>query len=218
MEPDCVLERTSELIDYFKTTLQSKAQCREHLAVCYDVCHQAVMFEPAYQSLKHIVDANIYIGKIQLSSALMADFSAKDRALVALLGEFCEPKYLHQVKCLTAGQQLLSSSDLSCALEQDSPLKNQRQWRIHFHVPVNADLLSHPKLTTTRDELLQVFDFLATHPRIRPCLEVETYSWQVLPKNMRPTNDEGLINGIVTELNWVVNELTQRGLIANEQQ
>jgi hypothetical protein len=35
---------------------------------------------------------------------------------------------------------------------------------------------------------------------------------------MRPTNDEGLINGIVTELNWVVNELTQRGLIANEQQ
>lgn len=220
MEPDCVLETTDELIDYFTTTLQSNMSCAEHLAVCYDVCHQAVMFEPAYQSLERLVEADICIGKIQLSSALIASFSPhpdQNKGLLALLGEFCEPRYLHQVKSLTAGQQLLSSTDLSAALAADSTLGNQPQWRIHFHVPVNAALLSHPQLTTTRDDLLQVFDFLQSHQRIRPWLEVETYSWQVLPERLRPTDDEGLIRGIVAELNWVINELMQRGLIADEQ-
>ncbi|MFT4924962.1 MAG: hypothetical protein ACI8WB_001052 [Phenylobacterium sp.] len=218
MEPDCVLESTTELIEFFTTVVKPQMMYVDHLAVCYDVCHQAVMHEEAYAALKAIHDAGITIGKIQLSSALSADFNgSNDDEILTLLAQFSEPKYLHQVKTLDEQGGLTSSDDLSTALAEGSDpekrLSCQNDWRIHFHVPIHAQSLIHPQLRTTRAEILRVFDFLRDHPDIKPWLEVETYSWQVLPQTLRPQNDSELISGIVEELRWVEAELANRELI-----
>ena len=116
MEPDCVLESTDELLDFFVNQLRPHVSCHEYLAVCYDVCHQAVMFEDAYEAMQRIVDADITIGKIQLSSALQAIFTdetcngERDESLLSLLAQFCEPKYLHQVKCQDSKGMLKNSA------------------------------------------------------------------------------------------------------------
>ena len=236
MEPDCVLESTHQLIDYFVNTLQGFAGCFEHLQICYDVCHQAVMYENGYDSLRQITSAGIAIGKIQLSNALVANFfvdnlaennlTQDSQALLALLADFCEPKYLHQVKSQDANGLLIASPDLADALNADRELLSTnlltvnlsatREWRIHFHVPVHAEFLSHPQLQTTRDALLQVFDFLAEFEQVRPWLEVETYSWNVLPEGLRPVDENSLLCSIVAELDWVEQQLQQRGLLLDE--
>lgn len=216
MEPDCVLEATDELLVLFMDQLRPQLAHYEYLGVCYDVCHQAVMSENAYEALQRITQSGIPIGKIQLSSALQAVFTdnthdtSDDQTLADLLAAFCEPKYLHQVKCVTAEGHLLGRSDLPEALS-DTRLRNH--WRIHFHVPIHATHLLHSQLKTTRSELLRVFDFLRDHPAIRPCLEVETYSWQLLPMAIRPKNNSELIMGITNELRWVESELRQRELV-----
>jgi len=216
MEPDCVLESTKELIHYFQQEVQSGMQHSDFLGICFDVCHQAVMFEDIEQSLKKITAAGIRIGKIQLSNALQVDLNTPDtQQTLHYLHEFSEPKYLHQVKTIDSTQRLQSSPDLTLALSDsdDYQLPQNNPWRIHFHVPLHAETLLHPSLSTTRQALYEVFDFLQHHKDVRPYLEVETYSWQALPESLRPMDDDQLIDGIVSELNWVEDELRKRDLL-----
>jgi len=185
MEPDCVLESTEDLLQYFKQDVQATMQHSEFLGICFDVCHQAVMFEDIKQSLKKITAAGIRIGKIQLSNALQVDLNTSgQQQTLRYLNEFSEPKYLHQVKTIDNDQQLQSSPDLTLALNapDSNALPQSHPWRIHFHVPLHSETLLHPSLSTTRQALHEVFDFLQQHRDVRPYLEVETYSWQTLPK------------------------------------
>ncbi len=239
MEPDCVLESTAELIEFFTNELYTKREHYSHLGTCFDVCHQAVMFEDVAESLSRIISAGIPIGKIQLSSALRAAFSSIDTTktdddLLTVLTQFCEPEYLHQVKSKNTDGRIVSCPDLPAAIKADlsethfsedhlseehlSTPTFKNDWRIHFHVPVNADYLLHPQLKTTRDDLLRVFDFLQQNRNIRPHLEVETYCWQVLPMSLRPQNDVDLIKGITSELLWVEAELNKRELLCMEKE
>ncbi|MCL1126900.1 metabolite traffic protein EboE [Shewanella surugensis] len=219
MEPDCVLESTDELIIFFRQDLPQTAVFHRHLAICYDVCHQAVMFENAYSALVRIFDAHVHIGKIQLSNALEVLFNNEDTSLMDCLRLFCDSRYLHQVKCQRVDdhvegrvdeRHLTSYSDLVHALKK--PINGKG--RIHFHVPIHAPYLMHPQLTTTQSDILSVFDFLCDHPDMHPFLEVETYSWQVLPVDIRPRNNDELIMQITKELSWVESELKKRGLLS----
>ena len=232
MEPDCVLESTYELIQFFgelatENTLQNSSDSL-FLGVCYDVCHQAVMHEDAYQALKFITNAGIQIGKIQLSSALQVDFDSSkkiDPELFELLQEYAEPTYLHQVRAKQVQGGVIACNDLSDALkiiqDRQSELSKSLSWRIHFHVPINSKRLNHASLTTTQTDLLRVFDFLRDYfttsqmldKTSKPWLEVETYSWHVLPQLLHPLDDAGLICGIVDELNWVETQLAARQLL-----
>lgn len=217
MEPDCVLESTEELVKYFQHDILSVMQHSEFLGVCYDVCHQAVMHEDIKNSLATITAAGITIGKIQLSNALEANLKTQDKKqTLKYLHEFAEPKYLHQVKTINKDQQLHSSPDLTLALDNSNnneALPQTNPWRIHFHVPLHSESLLHPSLSTTKHALYHVFDFLQQHKDVRPYLEVETYSWQVLPESLRPIDDFQLIDGIVSELSWVETELRKRNLL-----
>lgn len=221
MEPDCVLENTDELIDFFEQCVDSEISYKQYLGCCYDVCHQAVMYEDLYDSLQRIVDAKINIAKIQLSSSLELQFDPEkdDKAkFIDLIKPFCEEKYLHQVKSLDMDGNISSASDLCVALDTFQARKQSDlqgfTWRIHFHVPIHFQKLRDQELKTSRNDLLTVFDFLRENPKIRPLLEVETYSWQVLPENLRPHNDNDLIDGIVDELSWVEQQLNARNLVS----
>jgi hypothetical protein len=71
------------------------------------------------------------------------------------------------------------------------------EWRVHFHVPVF--LASMSGFETTQSYLLAVLDLLARTSACR-CLEVETYTWDVLPLEYRTTD---VCTAIARELAWV---------------
>ncbi|WP_103308010.1 MULTISPECIES: metabolite traffic protein EboE [unclassified Pseudomonas] len=219
MEPDCVLENTDQAIAFFRHW-QTTDPHHEHLALCFDVCHQAVMFEDCYQSLDRLRRARVPIGKIQLSNALICHLpedAQRREQVLQTLGGFAEPTYLHQVKA-RAGQERLSAwADLPAALyecEQDGHAPPEL--RIHFHIPLFSEHLLLPELSGSQVALAQTFDFLADHGDFRPVLEVETYSWGVLPSQLRPTTEHAQLQGIAAELHWVEDQLQQRQLLQTQ--
>ncbi len=214
-EPCCMVETIDETIRWFEESLfsatarallarltrttdeHSERLLRRHLGICYDVCHAAVEYEDPVGSLQMIQQAGIGIPKIQLSSALR--IASVDAASLESLKAFDEPVYLHQVVQARAGQ-LQRFVDLPQAFEQFEQAQGS-EWRVHFHVPVFIEKL--PEFETTRFFLEAVLDYYRDNP-CSPHLEVETYTWDVLPASMRDTN---VSTDIVRELNWVMRRL-----------
>ena len=101
--------------------------------------------------------------------------------------------------------------DLDAALTPDG-LPGAGPWRVHFHVQLHAD--PAPPLTSTRPVLRAVLTELFSGPVARTDhIEVETYTWGVLPAGQRPGTDTELADGIAAELDWVRRELLERGLV-----
>ena len=214
-EPCCLLETIAETVAFFETHLfgreaearlaqlaglsraQSAAALRKHLGVCYDVCHAAVEFEDARQSLAALRDAGIPIAKVQLSSALR--IARVDGATADQLRPFDEPVYLHQVVARQSGG-LSRYLDLPEALERIAQ-NGGAEWRIHFHVPV---FLSEMRDFGTTQAFLREILALHRESPISAHLEVETYTWDVLPERYR---NLGVGAAIARELNWVKEQL-----------
>ncbi|PNG29781.1 AP endonuclease [Pseudomonas protegens] len=217
MEPDCVLENTDQAIAFFQRWKATDPH-HQYLALCFDVCHQAVVFEDCYQSLQRLLQARIPVGKIQLSNALICHLPVTDLArreqVLQALGNFAEATYLHQVKARDRKGQLLAWADLPKALQAVEPVQGQcPELRIHFHVPLFSEQFLLPELNGSQQALMRTFDFLAAHPQCQPVLEVETYSWNVLPGTLRPDTEQALLQGIAAELQWVEQQLRQRHLL-----
>lgn len=218
MEPGCVLETTPQLIHFFTESLPQvlpqygvpKNAIEHYLGVCYDICHQAVMFEDIEQSLTAIHQAGIVIGKIQVSNAMRVPNA--DQAL-DLLGQYAEPRYLHQLNSRNSRGDQQFCIDLSQALADDC-FNRESEWRIHFHVPIQAEQLHSPLLSTTRSAIEDTCKFLAAHPTLKPHLEVETYTWGVMPEALHPANDSQLIDCIAEELNWLQTTLINFNLMS----
>ena len=103
--------------------------------------------------------------------------------------------------------------DLPDALGGKRALPGRSPWRVHFHVPVHVEPES--PLRSTRDELVAALRALVGGERARTDhLEVETYTWSVLPPGQRPGDEAGLIEGLAGELGWVRDRLFDLGLEA----
>ena len=74
------------------------------------------------------------------------------------------------------------------------------EWRAHFHVPIFIE--RYQNLYSTRDEIEKVLSYILKKP-ITDHLEVETYTWEVLPPGLR----EDLVKSIERELKWVLGQL-----------
>jgi hypothetical protein len=194
-EPLCVLETMQETILFF-TRMNFPVELRDYIGICFDCCHQAVEFEDPTDCLEKLRSAGITIAKVQVSSALRAR-GDEIRRLV----HFNEPIYLHQVVA-----QKHAHNDLE--YYADLPEFKQRldagviftECRAHFHVPIFIDHLGY--CGTTRFFLEK---FLPQLDHSIP-LEVETYSFQNLPEELR-TNTVG--ESIARELQWVKDLLEQ---------
>lgn len=219
MEPGCALEDSDRLITFFTRDLADCARRQglspslidTHLGICFDVCHQAVMFEDTYDVMRRIVEAGIHIGKIQLSSALELAQPGDDEAR-AVLADFAEPKYLHQSCSRDRQGRLHSVLDLDQAFAE---LPRDTPWRVHFHVPIQAQSLLCDGLGTTQAEIGQALDFLRDHPALHPHLEVETYTWGALPRAIRPRDEDGIVAGLGAELEWLETQMRQRDLLTD---
>ncbi|MGI9543147.1 MAG: metabolite traffic protein EboE, partial [Cyclobacteriaceae bacterium] len=218
-EPDGMLENSSEVLDYFSQWLlpvgtkhlqeglgisiqQAEAAVREHIQLCYDVCHFAVAYEDHQEAIDRFAEEGWQIGKIQISAALKADLPAdhKERQLVKeAFEQFNESTYLHQVVARDQERLLTQYPDLEEALADfDHP--GNAEWRTHFHVPIF--LPAYQALQSTQDDIKRVLEIWQNKP-FSQHLEVETYTWEVLP----PTMQTDLASSIERELRWVMDQL-----------
>lgn len=206
-EPGCFLERTSDAIR-FLSELRSFADsgasggaddgrlAREHLGLCFDVCHSAVMFENPAESLRAASAAEVRIVKVQISSALELR-DPRNRGARKFLSQFIEERYLHQTTGF-AEERFLYAEDLTAphALMPSEEWRSCPVWRVHFHVPIHKTEIG-PLHTTT----WAVEESLAAVAKLTeaPDLEVETYTWDVLPAISR-TDAADTAHGLAAEL------------------
>ena len=214
-EPYCLLETIAETVEFFERFLFADAgvarlaeltglakpaaadAVRRHIGVCYDVCHAAVEFEDPRESIARLRGAGIDIAKLQLSAALKV--APVDARALERLRPFDEPVYLHQVVARRNGR-LTRFLDLPDALASAAAFDDV-EWRIHFHVPIFlADMVD---FQTTQDFLGEILALHLERP-ISPHLEVETYTWDVLPARYREVEVSA---AIARELDWVKDRL-----------
>jgi hypothetical protein len=172
-----------------------------HLGVNYDTCHFAVEFEDPIKSLQTFQAAGIRISKLHLSSALRC---APGPETTALLGLFADQVYLHQVLGRRTDGTLVRHRDLPMALAQNDPVE---ELRVHFHVPLYAELAE--PLATTIDHVTGTLDWLPANPGGSLHLEIETYTWQVLPDRLRT---DSLVDQLTREYQWVLAQMRERNL------
>ena len=186
-EPGCLLETTEEVCRFFEV-MAFPAELRDFIGVCYDCCHQAVEFEEPEDSLARLANAGIRIAKVQVSSAL-----SLMSPTVAQLGRFDEPCYLHQVAVRRRDGALYRFRDLPDAIAEHAGLADA-EWRCHFHVPIFSP--GAADFGTTRRFLEQALPLLPGEP----LLEVETYTFDVLPPELRR---ESVTDSIIREIQWL---------------
>jgi hypothetical protein len=135
--------------------------------------------------------------KVQLSSALRYLPRDGSRSPASVLGRFSEDTYLHQV-VVGSPHGLVKFTDLPDALRADNGHSRPvGEWRVHFHVPIFLEAMSG--FDTSQAYLREVLG-LVTRGQAPMCLEVETYTWDVLPPEYRTTD---VCTAIARELDWV---------------
>ncbi|TDE16675.1 metabolite traffic protein EboE [Dyadobacter psychrotolerans] len=210
-EPDGILDNTVDFVNWYRDVLlpagtiylqkkhqfpaeKSKEIILKHIQLCYDICHAAVAYEEPENILNSLQEIGIKVGRIQISSALKVDFSTNKEIKRKAIETFNEPVYLHQVVTKNSDQSKTHYPDLPEALADWN--ENQEEWRVHFHVPLF--IASYGVLDSTQNEIIKT---LAIH-REKPFsafLEVETYTWGVLPEDMQ----KPIGQSIVREMDWV---------------
>ncbi|WP_437690431.1 metabolite traffic protein EboE [Sorangium sp. So ce176] len=234
-EPCCFLETTPEAIAFFTGHVFARERARElsaltgmslpdaeealraHLGLCFDACHMAVEFEDAPASLAALRAAGIGVHKVQLSAGLRARVAERDPATMARLRAYAEDVvYLHQVVERRGGAgggggELVRYLDLPEALaalegaRAAPPEERPEEWRVHFHVPIFRGI--EGALGTTQPELAALLSHLSERPATQH-LEVETYTWDVLPEDQRRG---GVVEAVSRELRWVEERMVRGG-------
>jgi len=210
-EPDCYLETTNEALSFLGERLfqygvphlcstgryahdTAEMILRRHIGVCLDTCHVALQYESLSEALSRYEEAGVRVSKIQISAALSAVPTPEARRELSV---FDEPVYLHQVKARRAGN-LHSYPDLPPALEDPAPAD---EWRVHFHVPLyftGSTALNSTAVEIDRAFLATVDASRATH------LEIETYTFDVLPQELRA---QDVAASIACEYEWLLPRL-----------
>jgi len=201
-EPGCTVETTADAI------APLSAIGHDRIGICVDTCHLATSFEDPHTALDALTEARVPVVKSQLSAALHAEHPHLPEVREALAA-FDEPRFLHQTRTATAAG-LRGTDDLGEALKGDT-LPDASPWRSHFHVPLHAAPAA--PLTSTLPVLKSALTRLVggPHPLTRH-LEVETYTWQALPPELRPRARAQLADGIAAELTLARDLLTDLGL------
>ena len=213
-EPLGYFETTDETIRFFdqmRSGHAGDARLSKHLGVNYDTCHLAVEFEKPHHALGKLTGHGIKISKLHLSSALRVKPTSEH---LHALAAFTEDTYLHQVvvgNCSSGRRAIFK--DLPDALAAANAGKknlltssHDDEWRIHFHVPLHAP--AGQWFETTADHVTGTLDELQKNPALCSHLEMETYTWEVLPPEMRARN---VVDQLVAEYEWTLANLAQRG-------
>jgi hypothetical protein len=219
-EPDCFLETIDQAVGFFAEHLHTgpdAARMRRHLGLCLDTCHAAVEFEDAAGAVERLRAAGVDVFKLQLSAGLRIE--RVDAAAREALTPYLDEVYLHQVVARAADGALTRYPDLPQALAalDQKPLAALDQqaaktsgspaappeWRVHFHVPIFLERLE--RFDSTQGFLREILALQRARP-ISEHLEVETYTWDVLPAEARGGDVD---DAIARELRFCIDALTR---------
>jgi len=229
-EPDGLLGDCAELIDYFERWLlpvggrmlaerfgvseeAGRVELLDHVRVCFDTCHVAVGYEDPANLLDRFAALGIRVGKVQISSALKVAIPNDDvlrEDIGASLRPFNDDTYLHQVIQRNADGTLTRYPDLDDALPEladetvtgDGPGRAE-EWRVHFHVPIFVDRFG--VFESTQDAIVATFAELERRGAVTNHLEIETYTWDVLPDELKGD----LLTSISREYEWVLRHVNR---------
>ena len=208
-EPLCYLETTSEMIRFYRQLRDDRPgddRLSRRLGINYDACHLAVEFEEAANALGSLIAEGVRISKLHFSSALKVCPSAE--TLGGLAG-FAEDIYFHQVVANGADGSLARYRDLPDALAAAArgETSGDTEWRIHFHVPLHCPPTA--LFDTTADQLQRVIVTLAANPAICSHIEMETYTWEVLPGELKQRD---VVDQLAGEYDWTLAKLAEQGI------
>ena len=215
-EPDCLIATTEEAIFFFKEWLffegasqlasllkvspnKAEAYIRKHVRLCYDICHFSIEYEDHTRNLRLLKEAGIEIGKVQVRSALKVHVSNdKDRqqGIIQNLTSLTASPYLHQVIIRDKHGNLSRYEDLIKAIPDFSKMA-EAEWRIHFHVPLFLE--KYDTLHSTQNDVKTVLNLIQEN-KATSYLEIETYTWDVLPPSLK----EDLKDSLQREYEWVL--------------
>lgn len=220
-EPCCYLEVIEEAVRFFEERLwrsesiarfaagtglgkgDAEERLREHVGVCFDTCHAAVEYESCETAVRRLQGAGVRIVKAQVTAGLEVDLRGSPADVaerLSGLASFADEVYLHQVVAPEDGT-LRRFLDLPDALERWESGDRPRECRIHFHVPVFREELGPFRGT---QGFVREFLELVRKEETTPHLELETYTWDVLPEEFRR---EGPVAAVAGELEWVLGQL-----------
>ena len=206
-EPLCYVETSQETVDFIERMRRDRPgddRLDRHLGVNYDTCHLAVEFEEPQDVLKRFREHRVRVSKLHLSSALKVQANPATRAA---LRAFADDTYCHQVIERTPDGTLKRYKDLDVGLAQGG----DNEWRIHFHVPLHSPPTK--LFGNTADHLIAVLDALKRDPKMCSHLEMETYTWEVMPAEMKNRN---VVDQLVGEYDWALKHLAERGFTRAE--
>ena len=207
-EPDGLLERTEEVAHFYRdwlletgapvlaeqmglTEAEARQGLLEHIRVCLDTCHLAVEYEDPAAALDTLAAAGIKVGKVQITAGLQVKCPREAGSREALTRELtrftCSP-YLHQVIGQGADGRRVQFPDLAPALPILTASR-QGHWRIHYHMPLFVE--QYRRLESTHADTRAVLALLKDRKFTRH-LEIETYTWEWLPADLKVELEDSL--------------------------
>jgi hypothetical protein len=166
--------------------------------------------------LELLEKSGVPVPKIQLSAAITREIRGEDELETAFeeLARFAEGVYLHQTRLISRDSSVLikfkdipspsivkSLLDDGVFYKKNSHTSKSLRLVSHFHTPVHMDRLSDG-LRTAKNELVAVLRILSKRPTNElPHLEIETYTYNVLPREFRETS---LLDSMTNEYRWVM--------------
>jgi hypothetical protein len=215
-EPDGLLAVSREVADFYRdwllpaggprlaqhlgiTAAEAEQSLLEHIRVCLDTCHLAVEYEDPDAALATLAEAGIRVGKVQITAGLAVELpEAPDgrEAIARELAPFTHSPYLHQVIGETRDGRRLRFPDLAPALPHLAAGLG-RHLRIHYHMPLYVE--RRRQLASTCGDTRTVLRLLQERGFCRH-LEIETYTWEWLPPDLKLN----LLDSLHREYLWVL--------------
>ncbi|KAA1248426.1 TIM barrel protein [Mycobacterium simiae] len=197
-EPGCVIGSCRDAICW----LGHGSVDTRYIGLCLDTCHLAVMRENPFEVVAGLADIGIDVVKIQASNAIAIDDLASDGVAEAFAA-FAGSPYLHQVNGIDADARQWFRDDLSFT---DPSTPRSGSARVHYHVPLH--LAPPAPLSNTAHVLADVMAMLGEGALPQPVdVEIETYTWEVLPASLRLGS---LADDIAAEIRWLKDLLCTR--------
>ena len=81
------------------------------------------------------------------------------------------------------------------------------EWRIHFHVPLHCPPTA--LFDTTSDQLQAAIRVLGAKPAMCSHIEMETYTWEVLPGELKQRD---VVDQLAGEYDWTLAKLAEQGI------
>lgn len=202
-EPLGHFENTVETLAFFErlhAAARAPEVVRRRIGLNYDACHFALEYDDARESLEALTAAGIRLSKIHLSSAVALD--PRDPTALAAIRPFDEPVYFHQSLLRDAAGKITRFADLPlffAAMDAgEISAADFGEMRVHFHIPLDAEPAA--PLRSTRGHAREVLAWKQENPAACQHYEIETYTWGVLPGNLRRPVEEQ----IAGEYAWVL--------------